>query len=303
MPQAVMGRRKRDSPWGETYAVTKTIYDFLRQTSLLAVGSALSALAVNGILLPQGFLSRGLTGVALLLHHVYPILSVGTLYLVLNIPVFVCGGRFVSRRFVLYSLWGLALYTLMLSVVTFRLNLNDKMLGAVIAGLLCGTGSALVLRSGGSTGGADVLYVMMHKFFSLSLGTAALLVNAALLGVATLLFPVENVLYTLVCVVVGAQVTDLVFHGLAKRQAALIISDRWQDIADHLTATHGIGLTLIQGQGAYRSARRTILYSVVPRRDVAEVKKTVLDRDPGAFMAFVTADDVTHPNTGNQPPW
>lgn len=283
--------------------MTKTIYGFLQQTVFLAAGSALCALAVKGILLPQGFLSRGLTGVALLLYHLHPVLSVGTLYLLLNIPMFACGWRFVSRRFVWYSLWGMALYSFMLSVITFRLDLNDKMLSVVIAGALYGTGSALVLRSCGSTGGADVLYVIMRKVFSLSLGTAALLVNAVILAVATLVFPIENVLYTMVCVVVSAQATDLVFHGLAKRQAALIISDRWKEIADDLTGTHQVGVTLISGRGGYHPAQRTILYSVVPRKNVARVKETVLERDPAAFMAFLTVEDVTHVNVGNQPLW
>jgi len=283
--------------------VTKTIYGFLQQTVLLAVGSALCALAVNGILLPQGFLSRGLTGVALLLYHLHPILSVGTMYLLLNIPMFAGGWRFVSRRFALYSLWGMVLYSLMLSVVTFRLDLNDKMLSAVIAGVLCGTGSALILRSCGSTGGAKILYVMMHKAFSLTLGTASLLVNAAILAVAALVFPIENVLYTVVCVVVSAQATDRVFHGLAQRRAALIMSDRWREIADDLTNAHHVGVTVIPGRGGYHRTNRMILYSVMPRKTVANVKKAVLERDPGAFMAFSTAEDVTHPEVGNQPLW
>ena len=283
--------------------MTKTIYGFLHHTVLLAAGSALCALAVKGILLPQGFLSRGLTGVALLVYHLHPILSVGTMYLLLNIPMFAGGWRFVSRRFALYSLWGMALYSLMLSVVTFRLDLNDKMLSAVIAGMLCGTGSALILRSCGSTGGADILYVMMYKVFSLSLGTASLLVNAAILAVATLVFPLENVLYTVVCVVVSARATDVVFHGLARRQAALIISDRWKEIAEDLTHTHHVGITLINGRGGYRATDRPILYSVLPRKHVSSVKRAVQGRDPDAFMTFLTAEDVTDVQVGNQPLW
>jgi len=287
----------------EKRIVTKTMCGFLHQTVLLAAGSALCALAVKGILLPQGFLSRGLTGVALLLYHVHPLLSVGALYLLLNIPVFAGGWRFVSRRFVLYSLWGMALYALMLSVIPFRLDLNDRMLGAVIAGALSGTGSALVLRSRGSSGGAEILYVLMYKAFALSPGTASLLVNATILAAATLVFPLENVLYSLVCVAVSAHVTNLVFHGLARRQAALIVSDRWQEIADDLTGTHQAGVTLIPGRGGFHPAERTILYSVMPRKNVARIKKAILQKDPAAFIAFMTAEDVTHVKVGNQPLW
>lgn len=94
--------------------MTRKLADFARHTALLALGSALCALAVKGILLPQGFLSRGLTGAALIVHYAYPRLPVTTVYLLMNIPVFCLGWRFVGRRFSLYSLWGMVIYSAML---------------------------------------------------------------------------------------------------------------------------------------------------------------------------------------------
>ncbi|OHB67079.1 MAG: hypothetical protein A2Y77_17495 [Planctomycetes bacterium RBG_13_62_9] len=99
------------------------------------------------------------------------------------------------------------------------------------------------------------------------------------------------------------QATNMVFHGIANRQAALIISDQWQAIADELTRTHRVGLTRINGQGGYQGADRTILYSVIHRRNVPALKKTVLDKDPNAFIALMTAEDVTGVEVGNQPHW
>lgn len=283
--------------------MTKMLNDFVRHTALIALGSAVCALAVKGILIPQGFLARGLTGASLIVYYCHPALPVGVIYLLMNIPVFCLGWRFVGLRFVLYSLWGMILYSAMLHLMTVRIEIADKMLSAVVAGALSGTGVAMILRSYGSTGGAEILCVILNKFFSITLGAGSLLMNAAILAVGVMLFPLENVLYTLVYVAVSSRATDLVFHGLAKRQAAIIISDRWKEIAQELTAAHRLGITRIDGWGGYGGAGRTILYSVINRKHMSLLKRVVLEKDPSAFVAIMTAEDVTGVEVGNQPHW
>lgn len=281
----------------------KATKEFLRHTALLVLGSALCAFSVKAILVPHGFLGRGMTGAALLVHYSYPMLSVGTLYLLLNIPVFALGWRFVGLRFVLYSLWGMAIYSAMLYLMSFRLEISDKMLSAVVAGAISGTGVAVILRSYGSTGGAEILCVILNKAFSITLGAGSMILNAVIMVIAGVLFPIENVLYSLVFVAVAAQATNMVFHGLARRQAALILSDHWEEIARDLTRVHRIGVTRISGAGGYQGTSKTILYSVVPRRSVSGLKKAVLDKDPTAFIALMGAEDVTGVEVGNQPHW
>ncbi len=280
-----------------------TAKEFIRHTALLVLGSALCAFSVKAILVPHGFLGRGMTGAALLVHYCYPAVSLGTLYLLLNIPVFVLGWRFVGLRFVLYSLWGMAIYSAMLYLITLRLEIGDRMLSAVVAGAISGTGVAVILRSYGSTGGAEILCVILNKAFSITLGAGSMIINAVIMVIAGVLFPIENVLYSLVFVAVAAQVTNMVFHGLAKRQAALILSEHWEEIARELTRVHRIGVTRISGAGGYQGANRTILYSVVPRRSVSGLKKAVLAKDPNAFIALMGAEDVTGVEVGNQPHW
>jgi uncharacterized membrane-anchored protein YitT (DUF2179 family) len=281
----------------------KRLADFVRHTALLTLGSALCALAVKGILLPHGFLSRGLTGAALIVHYAWPVLPVGTVYLLMNIPVFCLGRRFVGTRFVLYSLWGMVIYSVMLQAMTFRIEIADKMLSVVVAGALSGTGVAIVLHSYGSTGGAEILCVILRKLFSIPLGMGSLILNAGILAVAIMLFPLEAVLYTLVYVALSSRITDAVFHALTKRQAAIIISDRWEEIARELTAVHRVGITRIDGWGGYRGSGQTILYSVLDRKNMSLLKRVALAKDPSAFVAIMTAEDVTGVEVGNQPHW
>ncbi len=277
--------------------------EFLFQTLLLTSGSALCALAVNGILIPHNFLSSGLTGVALVIYYKAPVLSVATLYLLINIPIFVLGWFYVGLRFVLYSAWGMLMYSLMLYFLTFNMGIPDKMLATFVAGAMTGVGIAIMLKSYGSAGGSEILYVISNKLFSMSIGTGTILLNGTVLGVALFLFPLVSVLYTLVFIGVSAFFTDKVFHGSTTRQAVLIISEKWSDIVDEMTQGNRLSVTLIKGRGGYKGSERTILYSVINRKNVHSLKRLVTHKDPNAFMAIMDAADVIGEHVGNQPHW
>lgn len=279
------------------------VVDFLKQLMLLSVGSFICVVAVKCFLFPNGFVARGFTGLAFLIYYKFPICDVGLIYLIINIPVFILGWRYVSLRFVLYSILGMAIYSFMLTVVTYVPKVDDMMLSAAIAGAISGIGTAILLRSYGSCGGVEIICVILYKYFNITLGHGSMIINALILVLSVLMFPIQLVLYVLVYIAVSMQATNMAFHGLSKRQAILIISEKWRDIAEALKHKHLCGATLINGYGAYKGADKTILYTVIPRKKTSAVKRTVLDEDGNAFMAIMDADDVTGLEIGNQPHW
>ena len=283
--------------------MVKKTANFLYQLILLTAGSVLCAFAVRAFVMPHGFISRGLTGFALVICYLWPALPVGAVYFALNVPVFLLGGYFVGRRFVLYSLLGLAIYSLALAFIDVDVAIADPMLCAVIAGALSGVGAALLLRSYGSSGGSEIISVVLNKLFGITVGTGAMIVNAAVLVLSALLFPIEKVLYTLVFVFVSSQFTNQVFHGLARRRTALIMSEQWQAVAEALTRKHKFGVTLLSGHGGFEGMDRKLLYSVVQRQEVSALKRTVNEIDGNAFITIMDADDVTGVEIGNQPHW
>ena len=204
----------------------KDVLDWLRQTLLLTLGSAVCALAVKAIMMEQGLLAAGLTGAALVVHYLHPDLPVALIYLLINIPVFLIGWRLVGLRFLGYSLWGMLIYALLLWALPWRIELSDPMLAAVVAGGLSGLGIAIILRSCGSTGGTEIISVVLHKCLAVPVGLGAVLVNLAVLAASTLLFPLEQVLYSIVYAIVAMVATNSIFHGMNRREAALIISAR-----------------------------------------------------------------------------
>lgn len=278
------------------------ITEFLKQTLLLLSGSVLCAFAVRSFIMPHDLVSRGLTGLALIFYYNAPALPVGLIYSLINVPVFVLGWRFVGSRFIAYSLWGMALYSLALTFVNVRIHVSDPMLAVVVGGALYGLGTAFVLRSYGSSGGSEILCVLMNKWFSITVGSGAIIVNSAVLVISALFFPLQKVLYTLVFIFVSAIFTDKVFHGMAKRRTAIIVSGQWEAIAKALM-TNRIGVTFLKGQGGFRGEGRTLLYSVLVPRAVPLLKKVASEIDPAAFISIMAAEDVTGLEIGNQPHW
>jgi len=292
-----------DSKSYKHFQFKKRLSEFFYNTLLLTVGSALCAVAVNGILIPHHFLSSGLTGIALIIFYKYPVLPVGVFYLLINIPVLLLGWLFISLRFVLYTAWGMIIYSLMLYTMNVDFGITDKLLGAIIAGGITGFGVAVMYRSYGSAGGSEIIFVILNRIFSLTLGTGSVIVNGIIMISSLFLFPLQSVLYTLVFITTSAVVTDKVFLGLAKRQAVLVISSKWQDIVNEMTSNNRLGVTLLKGKGGYLGTEETILYSIIKRENIHSLKKIVSSHDPNAFVAIMDAADVIGENVGNQPHW
>ncbi|HOO37716.1 MAG TPA: YitT family protein [Deltaproteobacteria bacterium] len=270
---------------------------------LLTVGSVLCAVAVNGILVPQHFLSSGFTGVALLIHYFFPPLSVGWAYLLLNIPIFIIGWSIVGRRFFVYSVIGMAIFSLALFTVTITVPIHDKILSALLAGIVNGVGSGIVLRSLGSAGGTDILSVILQKLFSIKLGTTVLFFNGIMLGFAATMFSLEGALYTLVYLYVNTQVLNVVVMGLSKRKVVFIISDRWEKLSEEILKKNRRGVTIIEGIGGYKREDKRILYSVIAFQDLPILKKMVSKIDPNAFVVVMDTLEVMGARIGNQPHW
>jgi uncharacterized membrane-anchored protein YitT (DUF2179 family) len=280
-------------------AVSNVIWNLL----LIAIGSLLGAGAVNSILLPMEFIGAGFTGIALLVHYIIPWAPVSVTFFILNIPVYILGYMFVSRRFFLYSIPGMIFFSVALVYVKFQVPLNDKILAAILGGIIMGAGTGITLRSQGSGGGLDILSVMFLRLFSIRLGTTILLFNVALLAAAALLFPIERALYTLIFIFISSNITNIVVTGLSQRKTVLIISSRWQEISKVIMAQIQRGVTILSGRGAYTNREENILYTIISFNELSPLKKIVRDIDPDAILVVNDTLEVMGYRIGNQPHW
>jgi uncharacterized membrane-anchored protein YitT (DUF2179 family) len=270
---------------------------------LITLGSALCTVAVNGILIPHKFFGAGFTGVALIIHYMFPSLSVAVIYFILNVPVFALGWMYVGRRFFLYSIAGMFIFSGTLVLIHVQLPVHDKMLSALFAGIIVGAGSGIILRSLGSAGGLDILSVIFLKRFSIRLGTTILAVNSVLLGAGAILFSLEDALYTLIYIFVCSYMVNLVVTGLSQRKAVYIISPRWEEISQEIMDKIQRGVTIIKGQGGYTGRDEQILYTIITFRELPQLKQLICSVDPDAFVVVTDTLEVVGNRIGNQPHW
>jgi uncharacterized membrane-anchored protein YitT (DUF2179 family) len=270
---------------------------------LITLGSVLCAVAVNGILIPQGFVSGGVTGLALVIHYLLPSLPVSGLYFFLNIPLFAFGWIFVGRRFFLYSIAGMVIFSSALQWVQVPVAVQDPILSALLAGIISGAGSGIILRSVGSAGGTDILSVILLNRFSVRVGTTVLAFNSGVLIAAAVFSSLQSALYTLVYLYVSSHILNLVITGLSQRKAIFIISPHWEEISREILREIRRGVTIIRGQGGYSGRDEQILYTIITFRDLPRLKRMIRRVDPGAFVVVTDTMEVMGHRIGNQPHW
>jgi uncharacterized membrane-anchored protein YitT (DUF2179 family) len=270
---------------------------------LIIVGCTICGVGINGILIPREFVSGGVTGLALVIHYLAPRFDIGVLDFLLNVPLFVLGWKFVGRRFFLWSVVGMLIFTAVIQWVHVPIPVNDKLLSALLAGIVMGAGSGIILRSVGSAGGSDILSVILLKRFSIRLGTTVLAFNSAVLLAAAVLFSLENALFTLIYMYVSSHILNLVVTGLSQRKAVLIISKYREDIARGIIHEMNRGITMIPAKGGYTGEEGNLIYTVVSFRELARLKRLINAIDQNAFVVITDTLEVMGHRIGNQPHW
>ncbi|MGV1100597.1 YitT family protein [Thiovibrio sp. JS02] len=277
--------------------------NFLWNLLLITTGSVLCALAINGIMIPRHFVTGGITGLALILHKSFPALSVATIFILLNIPLFLMAWMSVGRRFFFYSVIGLVTLAAAIALVQVRIPLEDRLLSALLAGIISGAGAGITLRSLGSSGGMDILSVMLLRRYSIGIGNTIMTVNAVVLSLVTFIYSLEAVLYTLIVIYVGSKMLNLVVTGLSQRKAVFIISSQWERISEEILKDIRRGVTVIRGEGGYSKEQECILYTVISFRDLGQLKRIINQIDEKAFVVVSDTLEVMNYRIGNQPHW
>ncbi len=270
---------------------------------LITAGSLICAAAVNGILIPHGFLSGGFVGMTLMIHYLIPILPVWLLYFFLNIPVYCLGWMYIGRRFFLYSVAGTIIFSLAVAWVHLTVPVHDKILAAIFAGLVSGAGGGIILRSLGSAGGMDILSIILLKRFSMRLGYSILILNGFILVFSAYLFSMEDALYTLIFLFVSTQVLNVVVYGLSQRKAVYIVSQQWEVIYRQIMEKVQRGVTIIGGRGGFSGREVQMLFTVISHQELGRVKKLINDIDSQAFVVVTDTLETMGKRIGNQPHW
>lgn len=259
------------------------------------VGSTIFALGFSLFLAPNDMSAGGISGLALIFVELTGLGTVGTLSILINLPLFILGGIKIGKKFFAGSLLGMVLSSVLIDLFALiPFPVLEPLISVLYGGVICGAGLGIVFISGTSTGGSDILIRLLKlKYRNVPIGQISLCFDALVVLLTGIVFQdVTKSLYTGVTVFVCSQVIDALIYRFDYSKVALIISSEHQKIADAIGKKLDRGSTLLHGEGSYTHREIKVVLAAVKKQQVAELKELVMDIDPKAFVIVQEAHQV-----------
>lgn len=263
----------------------------LRDLALIVAGSAIFAVGVDCFEVPNGLAAGGITGLATVFYAlaeaVGVYLPVGMQTIVMNVFLLLLVIKSGNRGYIVRTVIGIiACGVFTDAFVPFLpvLGNGDLLLCALWGGVITGIGLGLVFRTGGNTGGTDIISQLLAKKLSIPVGTAMIVVDGLVIALSAPVFSIENALYAAIAMYICGKVIDAVIDGPRSERAAYIISERHAEIANAIMYDLNRGCTELQARGVWSGNDRPVLFCVLGRNQVPLLKQVVAEEDPEAIV-------------------
>ena len=263
----------------------RSVRDELLNVLLIAAGLLLAMLGYRLYLIPNNVAPGGFTGIGQIVNHLFPVVGVGMVNLILNVPLFVLSLRSMGLGFGLRSLLSSVALSLLLDYLPVPAMTDDVLLSAVFGGVLCGAGFGLVLRGHATTGGSDMLAALVHRHVpALKVSVCLFAVDATVVVASGFVFDASAAMYALISVFVMNVVMDQVLEGPGLARSHIIITNHGDEMAERILKELDRGVTAIEARGMYSGEGRTMLLCVVSRLEAVRLRSIVYSVDPRAFV-------------------
>ncbi len=290
------------------------LFPYGRSLIFMLIGAFLCAVGIDMFYLPFKFTMGGLSGIAAIIYYLTgDAVPFGTLTFILNLPLLLLGLKFVNLKFVIKSLIGIFFFSGVIDLLAGTIDhwfqsiyrpingqLPDLFIFAVIGGIIFGIGLGLFFLAGYTTGGTDILAVIINRIFPfISIGRAILLIDIVIVSATLIIPPVPGApspfllaMYSFVSLYISTKAIDICISGWNFSRSAFIISDHAQPIAEAILSKLERGVTGFTGQGMFTNNGKTILFCVLPNRQIKPLRDIVAAIDPGAFIVVEEAREV-----------
>lgn len=263
---------------------------------IVLIGALLNAMAMNFFLIPANVYASGFTGIAQLLssilHEFTPFeLSTGILLFLLNIPVIILGWKKVGKSFTIYSFISVLLSTLFLELLPIIHVSKDILLNAVFGGVIAAVGVGLTLKWGASTGGMDIVAMILSRTNDRPVGTYFFTLNSIIIITAGFLYGWEKALYTLVQLYVSTRVIDAI-HTRHEKLTAMIVTKKANELKKAIHSKLTRGITMVPAKGGYTEEEKDMMFIVITRYELFDLQRVINDVDPHAFTNIVETSGI-----------
>ncbi len=271
------------------------VSDILKNNGMWIIGCILYSVGVNSFAVPNSIAQSGVTGVAVILNHLFSV-PVGTVNLLLNIPLLILMWIFLGKKLVARTLWVTVLLSAALDLIAMFIPVytGDKILASLFCGLLQGSGLGLIMITGATSGGTDIVARLVHKFFPhITIGRVVMLADAVIIAAGMLVFgSIETGLYAIIVIFVSTKVIDSMIYGTGNGKMLMVVTDKADEVSKAIISSSRRGVSIIPAVGAYTGESKNVLICVARKHEISGIIKTIKSIDDKTFIIVSEANEI-----------
>jgi len=257
----------------------------------LALGAFIAGYALEGFLIPNNMIDGGIVGISIMLSYKTNA-NLGLLILMINLPFISLALKKLGKPFVVNTLFAIAMLGVSVNVFHNHIATDDVLLATVFGGVVLGLGVGLVLRNNAAMDGTEILSIRLAKKLGFSIGEIIMFFNVFIYTAAGFIYGWDKAMYSVLVYFITYKVIDIVLDGLNESKSVNIISDKAEEIGSAIIKRLDIGVTYMKGRGGYTGVEKDIIYCVISRLELTQLKELVRSIDPKAFLAVENVHEV-----------
>lgn len=269
--------------------------NIIRDGASVVTGSVIFSISVNMFSSPNDIVQGGLTGIGTMANHLFA-LPIGAVIFVLNIPLFALALRHLRLKFVIKTVISTFIFTTLIDIGAYIIPSykGDMLLGCIFCGVLSGAGLALVFLSGATTGGTDIIAMLIRKRRpDISIGNIMLVSDLLVIGLSYAVYQeIESIMYAVIVIFISAKAIDFVLYGREHTKLIFIITTRKEELLSAILLGIGRGASVIPVTGAYTGKEKNLIMCAAKKTEIREILRLTADSDPEAFTIICDAGQV-----------
>lgn len=263
------------------------IFEFL----MITVGAVIAAFAIEEFLVPCLILDGGVVGISIIISNLTKI-KLSILTFALNIPFLIVGTKKLGKMFICKSTYAMIVFSLSLETFAdFTNATEDYLLAVCFGGVILGAGVGLIIRYGGCLDGTETVAILLNRKTGLPVGQTVLVFNVLIFAAAGLLFGLDRAMYSLLTYFITSKVLDIIENGINQAKAAMIITNDATEVSNRIFQEMGRTVTIMEGTGLV-SGKKAVLYCVLTRFEISELKRIINSIDASAFVSVSDVSEI-----------
>ena len=266
----------------------KKIKELIKKYTLISLGAILASIGLELFLIPNHVIDGGIVGISIMLEHITGI-SLSLFLILLNIPFAILGWKQIGLKF---SVCG-SISIILLSFFSGIIGANfSPVLASIFGGIIDGIGVGLIIKAGGFLDGTNVVSIIADRKTVFSVGEVEMFLNFFILSSAGFLFGWDKAMYSLFAYYIISKSIDVAIKGLNESYTMMIVTNEYEEVKKQLMEKTNRGVTILYGEGGFSAQRTNIIYTIVTRFEIDEVKEIIKDIDEKAFITISSVSDV-----------